>query len=75
MKLNVVLIKEKQKPIYFFEKQIQNGQLKKKGHFSKSPILNILLSKFHELVLGLVGLNDAKGIEMAQPIWSSGCLT
>ena len=25
--------------------------------------------KFHGLVLGLVGLNDAKGIDLAQPIW------
>ena len=31
------------------------------------------LRKFLRLVLGLVGLNDAKGIEMVQPIWSSGC--
>ena len=38
----------------------------KKGHFSKSPILNIILWKLHGLVLGLVGLNDATGIDMAQ---------
>ena len=40
----------------------------KKGHFSKSPILNIFLRKFHGLVLGLVGLNDGIGIDLAQPI-------
>ena len=32
----------------------------KKGHFSKSPILNIFLLKFFILVLGLKGLIDAK---------------
>ena len=36
----------------------------KKGHFSKSPILNIFLWKFYGLVLGLVELNDAKGIDV-----------
>ena len=36
--------------------------------FSKSPILKIILCKFHGLVLGLVGLIDAKGIDVAQPI-------
>ena len=38
--------------------------------FSKSPILKIFLWKFHGLVLGLVGLINAKGIDVAQPIWS-----
>ena len=41
------------------------------GCFSKSPILKIFLRKFHRLVLGLVGLMDAKGIDVAQPIWLS----
>ena len=45
-------------------KKIQNGR------FSKSPILKKFLRKFHKLVLGLVGLIDAKGIDVAQPIWS-----
>ena len=40
----------------------------KKGHFSKSPILDIFLRKFNGSVLGLVELNDAKGIVVAQPI-------
>ena len=47
----------------------------KKGHFPAPPILNIFFQKFHGLVLGLVGLNDAKGIDVAQPIWLSGCPT
>ena len=37
----------------------------KKQHFSKLPILNIILWKFHGLVLGLVELIDAKGIDVA----------
>ena len=41
----------------------------KKGHFSKSPILKNFSRKFLRLVLGLVGLNDAKGIDVAQRIW------
>ena len=35
------------------------------GRFSKSPILEIFLRKFHRLVLGLVGLIDAKAINVA----------
>ena len=39
--------------------------------FSKSPFFKIANSqKFYRLVLGLVGLIDAKGIDVAQPIWS-----
>ena len=38
--------------------------------FSKSPILEIFSQKFHRSVLGLVGLIDAKPIDVAQPIWS-----
>ena len=41
----------------------------KKLSFSTPPILNIFFQKFHESVLGLVGLNDAKGIDVAQRIW------
>ena len=47
----------------------------KKCHFPAPPILNIFSRKFLRLVLGCVGLIDAKGINVAQPIWSSGCLT
>ena len=40
----------------------------KKLRFSKQPILKIFLRKFYELVFGLVGLIDAKGIDAAQSI-------
>ena len=45
----------------------------KKQRFLKSPILNIFLWKFYGLVLGLIELIDAKGIDVAQPIWLWGC--
>ena len=51
------------------EAKKQNGRLKKKLKFSTLPILNIFSQKFHELVLWLVGLIDAKDIGVAQPIW------
>ena len=54
----------KQKKIFFEEKKF------KMADFSKWPILKIFLRKFHRLVLGLVGLIDAKAINVAQPIWS-----
>ena len=57
----------KQKKYFFFEKKPQNGR-QKKAHFSKSPILEIFSQKFHGVVLGLVELIDAKGIDLAQPI-------
>jgi hypothetical protein len=41
----------------------------KKLSFSTSPKAEQFLPKFHGLVLGLVGLIDAKGIDVAQPIW------
>jgi hypothetical protein len=41
----------------------------KKLSVSIPPILNIFFQKFHGLVLGLVELIDAKGIDVAQPIW------
>ena len=60
---------------FFFEKIKFKMVDSKKGHFSKSPILNIFLLKFHGSVLTLVGLIDAKGIDVAQPIWPWGCPT
>ena len=48
-------------------KQIQNARFRK-TEFSKSPILKFFFQKFQRLVLGLVGLIDAKGIDVAQPI-------
>ena len=47
----------------------------KKLSFLIPSILNIFLWKFLRLVLGLVGLIDAKGIDVAQPIWLWGCPT
>ena len=41
----------------------------KKQRFSKSPILKLFSWKFPRLVLGLVGLIDAKGIDEAQGIY------
>ena len=41
----------------------------KKLSFSTSQKAEQFLSKFHGLVLGLVGLIDAKGIDVAQPLW------
>ena len=40
--------------------------------FQPPPKAEQFSPKFHGLVLGLVGLIDAKGINVAQPIWSSG---
>ena len=48
----------------FLKKRIQNG------HFSKSPILKFFFQKFHRSILGLVGLIDAKPINVAQDMWS-----
>jgi hypothetical protein len=36
-------------------------------------MLNFFLQKFHILVLGLVALIDAKGIDVAQRLWPLGC--
>ena len=52
----------------FFEKKNTKWPIFQNGRFSKSPILKIFLRKFHRLILGLVGLIDAKGIDVAQPI-------
>jgi hypothetical protein len=56
------------------QKKIQNGRLKKMS-FSTSAKAEQFPQRFHGLVLGLVGLIDAKGINMTQSIWPSGCLT
>ena len=63
------------KKIFFFGKKNPKWPFFKNGHFSKSPILKIFSWKFHRFVLGLVGLHDAKGIDLAQRIWSWGCPT
>ena len=56
------------KKIFFLKKKFKMAD-SKKAHFSKSPILKIFSRKFLRLVLGLVGLNDAKGIDVAQRIY------
>ena len=48
-----------------FEEKSQNGQFFK---IANSGIF--FFRKFHRLILGLVGLIDAKAINVAQPIWS-----
>ena len=55
------------------QKKIFLRKNSKMAEFSKSPILKIFLWKFHGLVLGLVELIDAKGIDVAQPVWLWGC--
>ena len=65
----------KQKKNFFFSKKKFKMADSKKAHFLKSPILKNFLWKFLRFVLGLVGLNDAKSIDMAQPIWPWGCPT
>ena len=47
----------------------------KKLSFSTSSKAEQIPPKFHGFVLGLVGLNDAKGIHFAQPIWPWDCPT
>ena len=51
---------------FFFEKKISKWP-NEKSLFSK--IFKKFSQKFHGLVLGLVGLNDAKGIDVAHPVW------
>ena len=66
--------KMKQKKNFFWKKKFKMADSKKQ-RFSKSPILKIFSRNFHRLVLGLVGLIDAKGIDEAQRIWPWGCPT
>ena len=64
------------------KKKNQNDRLRKfkmaaskNPRFPALPILNIFSWNFYGLVLGLIELIDAKGIEMSQLIWSWGCPT
>ena len=57
------------KKFFFFRKKKFKMADSKKLNFSTSPKAEQFPPKFHGLVLGLVGLNDAKGIHFAQPIW------
>ena len=67
-KFGPILMGIKQKKKFYLKKKINIAD-SKKMRFSKSPILKKISRKFHRSVLGLVGLIDAKGINMAQPIW------
>ena len=68
-KFGLIFMRMKQKKIFFEEKN-SKWPIFQNVRFSKSPILEIFSRKFHRSVLGLVGLIDAKGINVAQPIWS-----
>ena len=59
---------EAKKNLFFFGKKFKMADSKKLS-FSTSPKAEQFPPKFHGLVLGLVGLIDAKGIDLAQPIW------
>ena len=58
-------------PLVFIEMKQKKIKMadSKKTHFSKLPILKIFSRKFLRFVLGLVGLNDAKGIDVAERVW------
>ena len=57
------------KKIFFFRKKKFKMADSKKLSFLTSSKAEQIPPKFHGFVLGLVGLNDAKGIHFAQPIW------
>ena len=56
---------------FFFSFLLKNSKwpTQKKLSFSTLPKAEQFTPKFHGLVLGLVGLIDAKGIDFAQPMW------
>jgi hypothetical protein len=56
------------KIIFFFLKKKFKMADSKKLSFSTSPKAEQFSPKFHRLVLGIVGLIDAKGINVTQPI-------
>ena len=58
----------KQKKIFFFEKKFKMADSKKLS-FSTLSKAEQIPPKFHGFVLGLAGLNDAKGIDFAQTKW------
>ena len=51
------------------KKQKTKWPTQKNLRFSTPLILKTFSQKFQGLVLGLVGLIDAQGINVAQPIW------
>ena len=62
----------KQKENIFFEKKISKWPTKKKLIFQFRQFSIFFCENFmdYRLVLRLVGLIDAKGIDVAQPMWS-----
>ena len=60
---------EAKKKNFFRKKKFKMADSKKLS-FSTSAKAEQIPPKFHGLVLGLVGLIDVKGIDVAQPIWS-----
>ena len=63
----------KQKKKNFFCKFFSKWPTQKNLVFQPPPKAEQLPPKFHGLVLGLVGLIDAKSINVTQPICASGC--
>ena len=53
---------------------MQNGRLKKSSFFKIANSQNFF-AKNSQMGQGLVGLNDAKGIDVAQRIWPLGSPT
>ena len=62
---------EKPKKNFFEQPNNQKPKTKKlnKSHFQGFVNSQYFFMKFHGLVLGLVELIDAKGIDFAQPMW------
>ena len=51
------------------QKKFKMADSKKRLIFQNRQFSKIFYENFSEGVLGLVGLNDAKGIDVAQRIW------
>ena len=54
---------------FFFEKKNPKWPIFKMAVFQNRQFSKKFLRKFHKSVLGLLGLIDAKAINVAQPIW------
>ena len=65
--------RKKKKKIWKKKKKFKMADSKKV--FQPPPKAEQFPPKFHGLVLGLVGLINVKGIDLAQPVWSWGCPT
>ena len=66
----------KQKKIFLLKKKIQNGRFFKMAVFQNRQFLRFFRQNFTDRFLCyIVGLIDAKPINVAQPMWLLGCLT